>query len=474
MDQETHAARTPTWADLALHEKSAGLLTAGLVIAWCMPHTIAGRLWGFSLLAAFTVLLWGRCTERCQAPDVVVRAPLRWIGLLAAALTLWLFGQPWLIGGGAGRSELGSQWLFPLLFAICGYVIGWRAVGPRQASRRASVLRAVVLALAGVTAINVANALWFWYEVSAARLPQNPWLYDSPYQYKVFSSQIALYLFVLAACDLFCRVLNGDSVLGFRVRPTVMLASIGVLGVLTSLSRNALIIWTLSCGWFPILAATRVMRGQPSRRRVKIALGAAFAVMVVCIVGVSLDGRWRSTWEGLSRAWTNFDGDVTWVRNLDRSATLAAQGIERGDESAYERLTYIMLGVRLMVANPLGVGFRRTAYVDALVQAFGPADYLNAHSGIVEFGVGAGVPGLFLFTLLSGLIFLVALRAWSRNPSWQAAALAMMLAAYMLRGILDNTMRNQFAEMAFFLIGLLLGAIRAVTSEHQDRRDVPA
>lgn len=471
VSDRTKEGSTRAWAELDLHSGAAVLLTAGLVVTWCMPHTIAGRLLGLALLAAFTVLLWTRGTESRGLPEAVIRRLLPWIGLSAAALTLWLFGQQWVIGDGAGKSELGSQWLMPLTFALCAYVIAWRADPARQARLRTSIPRAIALTLAGVTAANVANALWHWHEVSATLLPQQPWLYDSAYQFKVFSSQIALYLFLLSACDLLCRFVNGDAMLGFSTRVSVSLAILGVLGILASLSRNALIVWTLICGLLPILAATGLKRRLRSRRHFGLVLAAACAVAAVCVVGVSLDKRWPSTWDGLTRAWDNSGKDLSWVRHWDRSAVLAAQGIERGDGSAYERMTYIMLGARLLIANPLGVGFRRTAFTDALGQRFGPGDYLHSHSGIVEFGVGAGIPGLALFVVLGGLILLLAWRRWRQSAAWPAAALVLMTSAYVLRGIVDNTMRNQFAEMAFFVIGFLLGALCAISASRPLMRD---
>lgn len=450
-----------------------GVLTAGLVLAWSLPHSIAGRLWGAALVGALAVWLWkaGKGVRLAAAHEV--RVPLRRIVVLLVAMTVWLGVQPWVIFDGMSKPEIGSQWLLPLWFGACGFTIAILVEPVPGATARRATLRAAVYTMAAVTVLNTSNALWYWIDTATISLPLRPWLYDGPFQFKVFCSQIALYLFVLCASDLLCRRFACDAMPGVSARQSAMLLLIGMSGILVTLSRNAIIVWSVCCALLLLFAITGSQRtAMPMRRRGWLAAIAAVATMLV--LGLSLDERWSVTLDGLGHAWSNFDKDLSWVRNAERSTTLAAQGIERGEVSAYERMTYAMLGARLIAANPLGVGFRRSAFSDAMAKTFGPGDYLNAHSGVIEFGVGAGIPGLILLALICAGLSHAAWRAWSNRPSWPAAALILVLAAYILRGIVDNTMRNQFVEMAVFLLGFLLGAVmheRSAASEQAPTDD---
>lgn len=449
---------------------AVALVLAGLTLCWSLPHSIAGRNIGLAILLFLVLASWR------AAPDHgVIRAGRRRsasvaLGATLFVLTVWLAAQPWIIGLDWAESEFRSQWFVPVAFALCGYVVASRSVDAGQTQWLARFLLVLVVVLAAVTAVNTANVLWGWLGGAVPDAPERPWLYDSAYQYKLFASQLANSLLLLVACDGLSRWLHGRAVLPVSGKVLTAFWLLAVGGVVTSFARNGLAVALVTTA--AVLALTALRPSNGSRR------GAAIGALLVLLIGLGIVGgatqygRWQTMWAGFSHAWQNFDTELSWLGNPGRSSSLAADVRGDGDASAYERLTYLLVGTTLIREAPLGHGFRRTAFVEALEQRFGPGHYLQAHSGLVEFGVGAGLPGLVLLGLLFAQLSWLGVKAWTRDGSWAGAALAVLVLAFTARGLVDNTLRNQFGEMAFFLGGLLFGTLPrfGIASRTQDRQ----
>jgi O-antigen ligase len=181
---------------------------------------------------------------------------------------------------------------------------------------------------------------------------------------------------------------------------------------------------------------------------------------VGAVAGLKADPRWSSFMATVPVAWDT-DGHREWllgehdVLHLPRTA----QG-KPVEASAYYRIAYLREGVRLLGENPLGTGVGRDAFRRAIHAKYGTAGMSHAHNGFLDLGASVGIPGLILW-----VAFLVALvrcvtRAREAAGSGLRLAMALVVACFAVRTMLDSTLRGDHVVQEFLLVaGILLGTI---------------
>ncbi len=125
--------------------------------------------------------------------------------------------------------------------------------------------------------------------------------------------------------------------------------------------------------------------------------------------------------------------------------------------SNYERIAWIKEGVVLITENPLGVGFGRNAFAHAVKRKYASDDVIvaHSHSGIVDFGVGTGVPGLLLWVLFIGYLMLRSIEEFRNRGSYYGLLLFFITADFALRSLVDSILRDHMLQMFMFFAGLL-------------------
>jgi hypothetical protein len=144
------------------------------------------------------------------------------------------------------------------------------------------------------------------------------------------------------------------------------------------------------------------------------------------------------------RAWLN---DAIPLPNMSNG--------QPAEHSAYMRLAWLKEGALAIVDYPLGVGFGRNAFGHALQRKFGEGrGRSHSHSGLVDFTLSAGVPGLLLWFAFSASLWRLGWRTYFERRDAVGMALVMLIAGTLLRMVVDSNLRDHGLEQYLFLLGV--------------------
>lgn len=170
-------------------------------------------------------------------------------------------------------------------------------------------------------------------------------------------------------------------------------------------------------------------------------------------IGHKSDSRWQSLEESVVIA-LDTHTHKAWL-NWDKYPRPILSNGEQVDGSNYLRPAWIKEGLILISENPLGVGYGRNAFGHALKAKYGEGGG-HSHSGIIDLGIGTGVPGMILWLLFLGALIYYGFSSFTKHGSYFGMALFFIASGFFFRMIVDSVIRDHILEQFMFLVGFLL------------------
>ena len=201
--------------------------------------------------------------------------------------------------------------------------------------------------------------------------------------------------------------------------------------------------------------------------------------VIICIgflvkIGISVD---PTRWGGVfSRVSIGFQGDpnALYCNGIDSLRnSLKAEGvditpeIEAGIKSVEDgdgaRVMAARSGLRMALENPMGINGSKQAYQIAITRFCGkpPAIAIShTHNAWIDTSLAIGIPGAILLLLVMLNYGWQGLRIIKNHNQINPFALALFVSAgvWILRGVLDSTLRDQMLEMQAFILAFLLAS----------------
>lgn len=430
-----------------------------LVFVWPIEKTIALRY----ILAAivFLLLLLELGANKSEYIKRLVSRPILVTSALILFLSLWLLIQAAFVVPDAGWvwDELRGQWLKDVLFWVFG--VGFGVICGCQTSREDNCRcitpkQAIAIGLGGIVVWNVAASMIVW--LSTGELP----LMHNVTGAKATDSYVnnMLLAFVVSAL-LEHRVNRKGTTKGLAILFGVLLVAICIVNTIFLGARNGWIALAMFfVSWLVILYLTSPRGGF--RKLI------AYGFTLCLLIGIAAWGSWKTDvrWQNFIQtvpiAW-DIDSTKFWLNGEKYPRPVTRSG-EVVDSSNYDRIAWIHAGSRLIINNPWGGGFSRHAFGRELARVFPesePSQGMHAHSGIIDFGVGVGIPGLIIwFALMITLIGYGGIAYFSHANS-AGLALVFLTSGFLGRSFLDGSMRDHMMEQYLFIAGCLLASIAA-------------
>lgn len=424
-----------------------------VVAVYPIPHTIALR--NLLLLGGVVVLLLG-LRRRPQPFGGLGEA--RGIGLALAVLTAWLVVQSAVLGLEPRESLLDfkGDWLVALIVAFIGMLA---ALAVRRDTDRA---RRVPLLVAAATAGWLIHVLWFlgfqaWHGLRDGALL----LGQTPFAQKDYHSVIANFALAVLLAEAVARAALGRRCLPW---PTPWLAAaLLATGLATAmlLARNGV---AVAVALLAAAAAAYFAAGVRSPRALAGLTAAALLAAGLVAWSVQSDARWRG-FIGSVRVATDIDAHRFWL-DPAHNAPPSLPGGQPVEESAYLRMAWATAALREIGRHPLGVGYGHPAFGRAVNDHYGlKTGIQSSHSGLLDFTVANGVPGIVLWLALAALLMRL---GWRSFRAGRAEGLMLFLFAfgYLVRCALDGHLSGWPLETYALAAGLLTAlAARAPTAE---------
>lgn len=444
-----------------IHCLAGAILLAAIYFVFPIPHTAALRnLLTLALIALLTVL-WKRGTE---ADGVGVSRNPEIMAL--GALTLWMAVQTslWAVDRAFSFSELVGEWGGALLVAWVGFMLARRLSGPGTAGCADRLPAWIVLALFIHAGWTLAWQVMQWVQTGRYVLGSTP--YGS---YAVLSTPINM-AFALLAADLIVRWLGDGRLFPWPGRIAGALFFIVTAAVVGVRARNGVITAFAVLGVLALLLVLRERACRRSRRGTSAALAILALATGLLAANLFADHRWAIFVESVAtvqdtrthKAW--LDKQQHALPTLDSGRVV--------EDSAYDRVAWAKVAVEGIIGRPQGYGYGLGGFGRHVEAEYGQKGFVSSHSGILDFTLANGLPGLALLLAFCALLFRRGWLAWATGNPW-GLALMLTLTNYFVRIVLDGHFGSFRLKMAALLLGLLYWlAVRPTVTREEGAKEV--
>lgn len=432
-------------------DKLIMLLVAALIFVWPIEHTIALRYaLGGVLLLSTVCWFW---PKRLDLVPKLQSRPVSLACLFLGALTLWFVVQGLWIAPEAHWvwQELKGQWIKDLLFWGLGLALGAGCLSQNAAVGR-QWLFALMAGLSGIVLWNVFACLWLWG--STGHMP----LMHSVTGARATDSYVNNMLLAFLVGDLLARD-HAQKFLPWSRALSITLVVFCVVNTAFIGARNGWI--GLGMLAFSGVVVHYINGWQKVGKKALIFLPVLLGLLVAgAWTSWKTDPRWNSLKDTLPVAW-DIDTHKAWLNNDKYPYPILPNG-QQADASNYERPAWIHAGLRLVADRPLGAGFSRHAFgheVARLYPESEPSPGMHSHSGMIDFAVGAGIPGVVLW--LGFVLTLIGFGgvAYFRYGAAAGLVLVFLTSGFFGRSLLDSAMRDHMLEEFLFVSAFLLPTI---------------
>jgi hypothetical protein len=422
-----------------------------LIPLWNIPHTIAARYVceGLLLILALSFAMdWKPILSKSKL--VILFICYLFIQLLFFSTDLK-----------SGLSGFKSEWMHFILFSIAGAGAG--LITSKRKSE--SMLLYLGIAFALPLLIHLSLSVIKGFEIGVI-----PWRYwgineiHGDLGYTALQASILLSTYFLCASKTRWQyVLSLALLLSCIASPLIAQSRGGVIFALAG------IVFT-STTYF-LMAQKKSSFGIKSLITV---IAAIVCIGFLVKIGISVDPtRWGGAF---SRALVGFHGDpnALYCNGIDSLRnSLKAEGvnitpeIEAGIKSVEDgdgaRVMAARSGLRMALENPMGINGSKQAYQTAITAFCGkpPVIFIShTHNAWIDTSLAIGIPGAFLLLLVMLNYGWQGFQMVRRSKQINPFALALFISAgiWILRGILDSTLRDQMLEMQAFILAFLLAS----------------
>ncbi len=195
-----------------------------------------------------------------------------------------------------------------------------------------------------------------------------------------------------------------------------------------------------------------------------------------CVIGVTIligvltisfdsDSRWKSLLATVPYS-LDTQHNKFWLNNTTYPLPKLKDG-SGVDVSNYERLAWFKVGWGIVAKEPLGIGIASDNF-HRLVEKYyqEPSTTSQSHSGLLNFTLAAGIPGLILWLCIIGYLLKRGWVCFYRHKKTAGLFLIMFVFGFAVRSIFDDVLRDHMLEIFFFFSALLLALCeREVSSD---------
>lgn len=427
-----------------------------LLLIFSVPGTIALR---YILMAILLLLMFGNKDGRADFRSMVKEnQPLH--GLLA--LTAWLLLQ--LLWAGFPLEVLGElkgQWLAALL---CFGIGAGFALSKQELTAKTGLLHYVFLFGLLAMVLDYASQFLRWgWPVSWSGIPVLANGLEIKSRIMASKVQVAYFCtlsFVFYLSELISRLLYRKRLVPVTLPVLLLALLLAVLLNAFSGARNGFVglSMTFLSGLFLLFLF--------EKKTAPVKKAAFMLAMLLCFAGgallnYKLDSRWDRFLSSATIG-AQFEESQAWVDPHKWPYPLLADG-KPVDVSAYERMAFLAAGLDYALQNPLGSGFSRSAFMHEVEQRYG-GKARHSHSGMIEFMIGMGFPGLLLWLL--ALFRLLSLGSDRLRHGIDMPGLwsVLLVLGFSGRMVVENISRDHMLMMFMLFAGFLSTVLYRETS----------
>jgi hypothetical protein len=199
-----------------------------------------------------------------------------------------------------------------------------------------------------------------------------------------------------------------------------------------------------------------IMRARVWRRRTLF----VFLCVGLCLLSGIASLSWSSDarWKGFSATVPlalDTQHNLAWLDNQAHHYPLLPDG-QQVEVSAYERIAWFKIGSWLVLQEPWGQGLRADNFHQLVARYFGNTTTSQSHSGMINFALANGLPGLLLWLMILAGLIGIGGRSFYREGKIAGLFLMAFVLGFAMRSVFDDIWRDHMLEMFFFFCAVLL------------------
>jgi O-Antigen ligase len=440
-------------------------LVSLLLITWPIPGTIGLR----NVLAALLLVALLPSFRQIGEPHLVWPRGALW---LYALLTSWIaiVIAGWGVEPALSWREYWAQWLLPGLCGLAGVLLATKVLDAGEVAR-GRLLRTVFMTFFGMVLLHDLLDAIYWFSTGNPPFRQAPVLYlpelfrsllhgDDPWlvfkgQYGEKFSFVNNTFAAILFAEIIQRLIRRQR--WIPVSNAMLVAGLVALWVCSYwLSfRNG------NIGLMGMLVMAGLMVLIRLRHRVSFKRIAGFALAGVTFIVLMVGAFWKSDprWERFAETLPialDTEHHQAWISTRLEPYPRLRDG-STVDSSAYERISWIKEGAKLALDHPLGTGLNRNAFFDGIDRKFnlgGTVRGGHAHSGIVDFTIANGFPGILLWLGFLGSLAFTGWQAFRGGNLASGLLLMFLVSGFFTRSLVDSNLRDHVLQQFLFMIGV--------------------
>ena len=458
-------------------------LAAVLLFTWPIPGTIALRN-SLSAILLFVTLVATWQTRLQSEPRLsALRFPLAIFGLLTGWVILVIAG--WAAEPALSWRELWAQWMQPALCGLAGCLLARLAVA-RGASGMQALLKMVFYTL--FLQVLLHDVLDAAYLLTTGESPfrQAPVLYLSIFFTIFQEGGTWTQAFIGQYFEKFSFVNNTFAAILIAEILQRTIEKRRWLDLPNWLLGLSLLLVLLCSYWLRVrngnlgLVFLIIVAGLMTLVRIRHRFRLRNLLLVLSIAGVGVLGIGTAFWKSDSR-WQSFAETVpialdtethkAWLSRSIAPYPRLSNGAEV-DPSNYERLAWIKEGLKLGWENPLGTGLNRNAFFDGLDRKYqmnGAIRGGHSHSGVVDFFIANGLPGLLLWFAFLLSLTILGWRTFTGTHMAMGLMLIFLISGFFSRSLVDSNIRDHVLQQFLFMVAVFASLCAAVIPGSQGK-----
>jgi hypothetical protein len=426
-------------------------LVLTLVAVWPIPNANLPFHRNFILYPAFLIMLY---------------LPLRHVSLrqgLCAALPshlLWLLGllTAWILLVGLWHADskieilqqFNGKWVRVLQTGFMGLVLGRVLLGQQQYRDKAVTLFWwIMCALWLLPLVQMLDMLHVW-----SQQDYFPWQFS-----RLTDTRTQLSIALGMLLSFFCAEIGARLALGRRWLPVpwrtlLLMLAVTLFSQLAIATRNGTI--GVAGTVLSITVLLLILRAKSWRRRTMAAVVLLSVLLLSALAWISWesDARWHDFKQTLPLA-LDTQHNLGWLDKDTYPYPKMSNG-QQVDVSAYERIAWIKVGVWLIGQEPWGQGIRGDNYHRLVSKYFGKTTTTQSHSGMVNFTLALGIPGMILWLAILSQLVLIGGRSFYLEGKIPGLFLMIFVIGVTVRSMLDNVWADHIMEQFFFFCAFFL------------------
>ena len=432
------------------------LLITCIVLLYPVPETGSNRNILF-LAILLLLLIWKFLPQVKHSYFMPPLAEQRYPLLLLFTITAWMFIQTTLFAVDRAESfnNLIEEWM------IGGLIFGWLTWNLAKITNDntehspdgSGLANIGSLLITGITLAAFAQALWLFYH----QIPiwQNGGAYpygSTPYAQRDFLSFPINLAFIVFIADIAGYISLKKRILRIPLSLSTLFIIISTAAIIAVHTRNGVL--SAVAALIILAAATGHYLWYNRQKKMAVMMVAAPLLMIniFAISTINTDSRWAGFWDTVEVA-TDIENNRAWLDSSKHPYPKTKNG-DPVDASAYLRIAWITLTIEGIEKHPLGYGYGLGAAGKYIEEEYERKGFVSSHSGILDFTLANGVPGLILWILFSAMLLWSGWSVFMKGNPY-GLLLILMLANFFTRTVLDG----HFGGFRFKMFALFMGAI---------------